>query len=205
MSKKQVVEEIHRSARRNFPQRKYVMRGINDTFQADLIEMIPFEKQNRGYILMVIDTCSKRAWAKELKNKTGIEVTNAMESIFVENPNHIPRNLQTDDGKEFFNQNFQRLMQKYGINHYSTFSTLKASIVERLNRTIMNEIWKQISLQGSHKWVNHLQPIIDSYNSTTHRTIKMAPNRVNEQNQKRLLRTVYKQNQRINLTGRRKS
>lgn len=201
MSKQQVIEELHRSARRNFTRRNYVMRGINDTFQADLIEMIPFSKQNRGYkyILMVIDVFSKRAWAKGLKNKTGKEVTAAMTFIFSENPKHIPRNLHTDEGKEFYNQDFQRLMAKHGINHYSTFSKMKASIVERLNRTILGQLWRQFNLQGTHKWLNNLQPIIKKYNATIHRTIKMKPIDVNAQNQDHLLKTVYKNNQTLKL------
>lgn len=196
MSKKQIVDELHRSARKNFERRKYVMVGMNDTFQADLIEMIPFAKQNNDYryILMVIDVFSKRAWARALKNKTGQEVTNAMSTIFNEKPKNIPKNIHTDDGKEFFNQHFQRLLKRYKINHYSTFTKMKASIVERLNRTIMNKLWRQFNLQGSHKWVSHIQRTIDSYNSSIHRTIKMRPIDVNAKNQHDLLRTVYKQN-----------
>lgn len=195
--KEQIVREIHRGARKNFPRRSYVMRGINDTFQADLIEMIPWASQNRGhrYILMVIDVFSKRAWAKALKNKTGAEVTQAMAAIFKSNPNNIPRNLNTDQGKEFYNAQFQQLMQKHGINHYSTYSTKKASIVERLNRTIMTRLWRLFNLQGSHKWLDNLQPIIESYNTTKHRTIKMRPIDVNESNKAQLLRTAYKSNQ----------
>lgn len=197
--KQQVVEELHHSARKNYPRRHYVMRGVNDTFQADLIEMIPWASQNNGhrYILMVIDVFSKRAWAKQLKNKTGVEVTKAMASIFTSNPTHIPRNFHTDQGKEFYNQNFQRLMKQHGINHYSTYSKTKASIVERFNRTFLNKLWPKLNLQGSHKWLKHLQPIIQQYNSTVHRTIKMRPIDVTEENEGDLLQTVYKQNQTI--------
>lgn len=199
MSKQEIVKEIHRAARKNFQRRKYLMVGINDTHQADLIEMIPFADQNCGYryILMVIDVFSKRAWARELKNKTGAEVTKAIESIYNDSL-QIPRNLHTDEGKEFYNQHFQRLMKKHKINHYSTFTKLKASIIERLNRTIMNKLWQQFNLQGSHKWRKNIQSIMKTYNSTIHRTIKMRPIDVNEENEERLLRTIYKQNNTIN-------
>lgn len=65
MSKQQIVEEIHRYARKNFSRRKYVMYGIADTLQADLIEMQPFKRENRvhRYILIVIDVFSKVAYA----------------------------------------------------------------------------------------------------------------------------------------------
>jgi hypothetical protein len=56
-----------------------------------------------------------------------------------------PKNLQTDNGKEFF----QSLMKKHKINHYSTFSSIKASIVERVNRTLKQLMWVQFSFQGN--------------------------------------------------------
>lgn len=75
MSKSQLVDELHRSARRNFIRRKTQMRGINDTLQADLVEMIPYAHKNRGmkYILTAINIFSKKAYALPVKNKTGKE------------------------------------------------------------------------------------------------------------------------------------
>lgn len=98
------------------------MRGIDDTFQADLVEMIPYAKINKNfrYILCVIDTFSKYAWVMPLKNKTGEEVTTAMQKI-LDKDKRIPKNMHTDQGKEFYNNKFQTLMKKYNINHYSTY------------------------------------------------------------------------------------
>lgn len=193
MSKAQVISELHYPARKNFKRRPFEMRGINDTFQIDLVEMIPFASENKGYkyLLMVIDTFSKYAWIKKLKNKTGKEVTKAMEEILKENPNRRPANIQSDLGKEFYNSHFQELMKRYHINHYSTFTKLKASIVERFNRTFLNKLWRQFSLQGSHKWLSHFESIVQLYNRTRHRTIKMRPIDVTKHNQYELLRTVY--------------
>lgn len=172
MSKFQVVREIHRYARKNFQRRKFVMYGIADTLQADLIEMQPYKQVNSGhrYILIVIDVFSKVAYAEPLKEKTGEAVTRAMNSIFRKvhrhNPHHRIKNLQTDDGKEFFNTTMKRLLEKFKINHYSTFSTMKASIVERLIRTIKHHLYMQFSLQGNYKWLEILPQIIDRYNDT---------------------------------------
>lgn len=203
MSKEGLVKELHRGARRNFKRRHNVMVGIDDTFQADLIEMIPWAAQNKGfkYILVVIDTFSKFAWVLPLKNKTGDEVTQSMHSIFLKNPNRIPKNLQTDNGKEFYNAKFKKLMESYHIVHYSTYTKMKASIAERFNRTFLNRMWYEFSLQGSHKWLKHLQPIVNSYNSTKHRTIKMKPIDVQKSYEDHLLNTVYKQNQIVNFTN----
>lgn len=167
MSKEQVVREIHRDARKNFTRRKYTMRGIADTIQADLIEMQPYKQENHGYryILIAIDTFSKMAYAEPLKDKTGPEVTNAMDHIFRKIGQRI-KNLQTDDGKEFFNSTMKRLLTQYHVNHYSTFSIKKASIVERLIRTIKRKLYMMFNLNGSYKWHDILQQTIDNYNHT---------------------------------------
>lgn len=169
MSKLQVVQEIHRYARKKFPRRKYTMYGIADTLQADLIEMQPYkrENQNHRYILIVIDVFSKMAYAEPLKDKTGSEVTQAMDRIIRKiNQHYHINNLQTDDGKEFFNASMKRLLEKFKINHYSTFSVMKASIVERLIRTIKHRLYIQFSLQGNYRWLNILPQVIESYNDT---------------------------------------
>ncbi|CAD7001699.1 unnamed protein product [Ceratitis capitata] len=103
----------------------------------------------------------------------------------------IPKNLQTDDGKEFYNANFKRLLQTKNINHYSTFSSLKASIIERFNRTLKGMMWKEFSFRGTHKWIDIYKDLINDYNNTIHSTIRMTPNDVNSSNEQHLLDTVY--------------
>lgn len=192
MSKQELVDELHRGARRNFIRRHVEMRGLYDTLQADLVEMIPHAKNNRGmkYILVVINIFSKKAYARALKDKSGPKVSQAMDSILAE-IDHPIRNLHVDMGNEFYNRHMTRILEKYAIKLYSTYSTTKASIVERFNRTLKNCMWKRFSMSGTYKWVNILQSLIDEYNDSKHRTIKMKPNDVNRNNEKYLLDTVY--------------
>lgn len=147
------------------------MYGIADTLQADLIEMQPYKRENQGYryILIVIDVFTKMAYAEPLKDKTGPETARAMDLIIrkVLRQHDIKiNNLQTDDGKEFFNSSMRQLLGKYKINHYSTFSIMKASIVERLIRTIKRRLYMEFSLQGNYRWLKILQEVIRSYNDT---------------------------------------
>lgn len=188
MSKLQVVKELHRDARKNFAHRRSVMRGIAETLQADLIEMPP----DRGmkYCLTVIDIFSKMAYVRPLKTKTGPEVTRAMKTVLdsIERP---VKNLNVDRGKEFYNSDMTKLLEKYRINRYSTYSSKKAAIVERFNRTIKNKIHQQFSLRGNYKWLDILPELVDEYNRSRHRTIKMAPKEVDSDNEQQLLDTVY--------------
>lgn len=198
MSKLQIVNEIHFPVRKNFPRRHVIVKGLYDTFQADLIEMKQYSKENNRfkYILTVIDIFSKFAWARAVQSKTGEEVTRAMKSIF-DSCLRIPKNMHTDQGKEFYNKYFSALMNEHKINHYSTFSSLKAQIVERFNRTLMNKIWRLFSFNGSYKWIHILPSVIDDYNNTKHRTIGLKPIEVSENNANNLLDTVYKKRLRM--------
>lgn len=201
MSKAQVVNELHRLARKNFPRRRVIQRGIDDLWQADLVELQPYASMNSGYryLLTVIDTFSKFAWAIPLKTKTASDTTIAMQSIL--NGERRCLNLQVDNGSEFYNKRFKSLMQKYDINLYSTFSNLKASIVERWNRTLKGRMWKAFSLQGTYKWITIIDQLVHDYNNTIHSTIKMKPIDVTKDLEKHLLTTVYNN---IKIAGRAK-
>lgn len=171
MSKLQIVKEIHNYARKNFERRKVSIFSIGETIQSDLIEMQPFKSENRGYryILIAIDIFSKMLYAEPLLNKTASATTKAMERIFrkIYNDTNRPiRNLHTDNGREYYNSEMKQLLDKHKINHYSTYSIMKASIIERAIRTWKKLMYMEFSMQGSYKWIHKLDQIIDNYNNT---------------------------------------
>lgn len=190
--KKDVVNELHKPARRRFKRRRVIVKGLNDLWQADLVEMQPYAKFNKGYryILVVINAFSKYVWALPVKSKSGKDVTLAMEKILLD-VKVPPKNLQTDRGKEFFNVEFQKLMKNFQINHYATFSNLKASIVERVNRSLKSNMWKKFSMQGNYKWTSILPETVTEYNTTKHSSINKMPIEVDENNEKEILKFAF--------------
>ena len=174
MSKRDIALELHKPARKNYTRRIVNVYGKNDLWQADLVEMIPYSKKNKGfkYILCVIDCFTKFAWAIALKSKTAKEVSNAMSKILLK---RSPKLLQLDNGKEFYNTTFDTLMKKYNIHKYSTYSTMKACIVERFNRTLKEKMFREFTARGSQNWISILPSLINEYNNTKHRTIGMSP------------------------------
>ena len=176
-----LAEELHAPKRKRFPRMRTLTFGINDLWQSDLVDMQKLSRQNGGYkyILMVIDTFSKRGWARPLKSKHADSVVQAFESV-LKQASSLPRvkNLQTDDGKEYMNSKFKTLMKEYGINHYSTFSQNKAAICERWNRTIKEKMWRKFDELNTKRWLDFLPDLIEEYNNSKHRTIKMVPNEV---------------------------
>lgn len=194
MIKQQIVNEIHRSARRNFKRRSVVLKGIDDLWQADLIDLQKLHTLNRGYkyILTVIDTFSKYAWCTPIKSKTKMEVKNAFELI-IKTSKRRPKNLQTDLGKEFYNNVFDCYLKSLKVNHYSTYSIKKASIVERFIKTLKFKLYKYFSLVGNYKWVGKpLDDVLKSYNQTVHSTTKFRPVDINIDNEIQVSKNIEK-------------
>lgn len=70
-SKETVAHELHKPARKNYKRRRVIIKGLHDLWQADLVEMQPYAKSNKGfrYILVVINAFSKYVWVMPLKSK----------------------------------------------------------------------------------------------------------------------------------------
>ena len=73
----------------------------------------------------------------------GKDVSEAMKFVLVKG--RIWKNLHTNRGKEFYNSDFQKLMNTYKLKLYLTYSNLKAAICERFNRTLKSAMWKKFS------------------------------------------------------------
>ena len=205
-SKKTVRKELgetyalHYPLIKKFPRNKFIANGIDSVWQADLVDMKAFSRKNEGfsYILTVIDVFSKYAWAIPLKNKTGTEVTNAFRSIFEE---RIPKKIHVDKGKEFHNKILKSLLNKHDIALYSTESTMKASIIERFNRTLKEKMWRVFTFLNKQIYIDSLPGLVDNYNNSFHRTIKHKPSAVSKLNEYDVWLNLYGcTNSSINIT-----
>jgi hypothetical protein len=186
--KRGIVEELHMQARKRFLRRRVYVKGFDDLWQIDLVDLQKHSRINKGYkyILTVVDVLSKYAWAVPVRTKSGQSVTDAMQKVFSQSSPRVPVNVQCDDGKEFYNRQFLALMASHNINMYSTFSVLKASVVERFNRTLKGWMFKEFGVQGSYKWIDLLPVLLKRYNGRVHRTIGMRPKDVRKHHEKQL-------------------
>lgn len=185
-ARRAIATELHRPARRCFTRCHVTLKGINDLYQADLVEMIPYAKVNKGmkYILTMINCFTKVAIAVPLRSKSAGEVSSSLEPILKK---HKMKHFQTDQGTEWFNSQIKRLMVKYKINHYHTYSEVKAGIIERWNRTLKEKLWRMFTAQGSYEWLSILPKIVKEYNGTVHRTIGLKPKDVRQKHVKGIL------------------
>ena len=136
------------------------------------------------YLLTVIDIFSRYGWIVPLKNKTGLEVANALKKIFKERK---PDKLWVDKGKEFYNSHVQKL-----ITLYSTENEEKSSMVERWNRTMKEKMFKYFSANSTRKYIDILDKLVDQCNNKIHSSTGMSPKEVNEtKNETTVWRKLY--------------
>lgn len=141
--------------------------------------MIEMKEKLFRYNLTIIDIFSRYGFAVPLKTKTG-EVAKTLQIIFKQRkPTHF---LQSDDGKEFVNKKVQNLLQENKIYWFSTRNhEMKAQIVERFNRTLKTKMYKYFTANNTKKWVEVLPSLVENYNNSYHRTIKMTPTEASKQ------------------------
>ena len=139
--------------------------------------MIKYSKQNKNYkyILTVIDFFSKYSWCYPLKTKKSEEIINSFNDIFKKSKRK-PKLIQSDEGTEFTNNVTQTFFKNNNIKWYHTYNRdIKCSICERYNRTILNKIYKNFTLNNNTIWINDLDKLVNEYNNSYHRSIKMKP------------------------------
>ena len=184
---------LHRPVRKRFPRRKYIVNGIDDLWQIDLTDLTSLSTHNDGkkYILFVIDVFTRKLFARVMKTKTGKDTSQAFADI-VQSEGRTPNNLQSDQGKEFLNTDFQRLLKTYRINHYmSKNQEIEASLVERVQRTIKAMVFRYFTHSNSYRYIESLPKLVNSYNNTYHSAIQMAPNAVNKENEEVIWQLQY--------------
>ena len=147
---------LHKPVRYKFPRRKVIVGGIGHQWQADLVDVSRISKYNKGlkYLLTCIDVFSKKAWVVPLKDKTGSTLVAAFETL----TDPLPSRLQTDKGTEFTNRKFQSWLKQNSVDFFTTENEdIKASIVERFNRTIKSKLWRYFTKYDTLHYLDILQ------------------------------------------------
>ena len=138
----------------------------------DLADVQLISKYNKGikYLLCVIDLFSKYAWVVPLKNKKGVSIGNAFQSI-LDNSKRKPNKIWVDQGSEFYNNVFKKWLKDNNIEMDSTYNEGKSVVAERFIRTLKNKIYKHMTAISKNVYFDVLDDIFDKYNNTYHKTI----------------------------------
>ena len=181
---------LHKPVRKPREYRRVYTKRIGYLYQIDLVDMSKFSRKNSGYkwLITCIDTFSKKAWVFKTKQKTATAIANALRGFLTKN---VPEKIETDEGKEFYNRIFQKIINDLDITHYSIASVRKCSIVERFNRTIKTRMYRSFSARGTYKWIDVVQDLVDGYNNSVHRSIGITPNEVNKGNEAKVRKKLF--------------
>ena len=182
---------LQREARKPLKRSRIVVAGIDDQWSADLMDMVIFAESNQGvrFILVVIDVFSKHLWLQPLKDKKGPSIVEAFRTIF--NEGRKPKRIRTDKGQEFRAKVVQSLFKSKSIRHMFAESDVKASVSERVIKTIKSKIYRYFTHKQSYEYVNELQSFAEGYNKTVHRTIDMSPIDVRRDNEEEARLATY--------------
>ena len=172
------INEIYSKPPKKYcPTNKTDVYYIDDIWRLDILDLKDYgPKNNRGYryVLVVIDNFSKFGWTIPLKNKNAQTIKDSFENILT-NSKRKPNLIESDRGKEFYNNIFQEFLNKNDIKLYSRNSSYGAVFAERFNRTIRDLLKKIIFEQGDAKWIDVLPTITKQYSNRIHTSTKLSP------------------------------
>ena len=150
---------------------------IDDIWSLDILDLKDYgSENNRGYryVLVIIDNFSKYGWTVPLKNKNAQTIKDSFEKILISSKRR-PNLIESDRGKDFYNNIFQDFLNKNNIKHYSRNTSLGAVFAERFNRTIRDLLKKPVFEKGDGNWIDVLQLITKQYNKRIHSSTKLSP------------------------------
>ena len=183
---------LHKPVRYKFQRRRTIVGGMDNQWQADLVDVSHLSKHNKGikYLLTCIDVLSKYTWVVPLKNKTGQSLVKAFQVIFDSGRKCL--SLQTDKGTEFINRVFQKFLRDHKVTFFTTENEdIKCSIAERFNRTLKGKMWKYFTKHDTLVYHDILPDLVWSYNHTYHRSIKTQPASVTHANQEEVWQQLF--------------
>ena len=126
------------------------------------------------FSLCVSDIFSKCAWVVPLKDKKVVGIVDPFQQILKQS-NRKPNKIWIDKGSEFYNAHFKQWLQDNDMVMYLTHNEGKSVVVERFIITLKNKIYKYMTPISQNAYINQLNDIVNEYNNTYHRTIKMKP------------------------------
>ena len=86
-----------------------------------------------------------------------------------------PNEIWVDKGSQFYNNSFRKWLKDNDIEMYSINNEGKSVVAKRFIRTLKNKIYKCMTSISKNMYIDELDDIVDEYNNTYYRTIKMKP------------------------------
>ena len=82
-------------------------------------------------------------------------------------------------------------MKEEEIQLYNTYNETKASVVERVIRTLKTRMWRYFTAKKTMRYIDVLPDLVDSYNRSKHRSIQKKPINVTQNIEQEVWHTLY--------------
>ena len=180
-----LTNELHKPIIKKFDKRRVYSQFKDNIWGVDLADMQSLSKKDKGikYLLCVIDLYCKCAFVVPLKDKKRISIVNAFNKI-IKQSERKPNKIWVDQGGEFYTNVFEKWLSDNDINMYSTYSEGKSVVAEIFIRTLKNKLYKHMTATGKKVYYDVLDDVVNEYNNTKNRTIKIKP--IDVKNNKRV-------------------
>ena len=141
--------------------------------QADLADMSVFSNAPYRYMLLAVDTFTRKVAAVPMSSKTAPAAAEAWQQIV--QALGIPSYVYTDDGSEF-KAEFKQKLDYFDIE--KIVSRGHAYFAERAIRTVKEALTRRISsgLVARNRWYQLLPDVLAQYNSRNHAGTGVTPN-----------------------------
>ena len=172
------INEIYsKPPKQSYATNKTDVYHIDDIWSLDILDPKDYgPENNRGYryVLVIIDNFSKFGWTVPLKNKNAQTTKDSFEIILI-NSKRKPGLIETDRGKEIYNNIIQDFLNKNKIKIYSRNTTVGAVFAERFNRTIRYLPKRPVFEKTDGDSIDVLPIIMKQYNNRIHSSTKLKP------------------------------
>ena len=172
------INEIYsKPPKKNYDTNKTDVYYIDDIWSLDILDLKDYgSENNRGYryVLVITDNFSKYGWTIPLKNKNAQTIKDSFENILISSKRK-PNLIETDRGKEIYNNIFQGFLKENNIKLYSRNSSYGAVFAERFNKTIRDLLKRPVFEKGDGNWIDILPTKTKRYNNRVHSSTKLTP------------------------------
>ena len=166
----------HHPVNRVFRRPRVLAFSLNYQWDTDTGNMVKYRDYNDGYgyFAVFIDIFSRFLYTYPLKTLSGLEMSKTFKRLINER-GVKPKKLRSDQGSEYKNKQFEKLLLEENIDHIFTYYETKANFAERVIKTIKLKIFKYFTNRETFRWIDVLSDLTGGYNNSIHRSIKMSP------------------------------
>jgi dUTPase len=147
-----------------------------DRVALDILGELPTTEKGNKYIVVISDYYTKWTHAIALPDQQAYTIADKMMTEFISVVG-VPRQIHTDQGRNFESQLFHHLCDLLGIEKTRTtpFHAQSDGQVERWNRTIQ-QMLKSFVNENRDDWDDHLPYLCMAYRATPHESTGCSPN-----------------------------